>query len=590
MPNAVRMRRDTAQPVWPSQRYFRVSLQGLAESALAGIGAAVAPECFIVGLPRPGEAPGPVRVEPENGPFAQADLLGVEARAWELYEDHPERHSIDAHPGQHAHRQAGLHDEARGRALCDALAASPTGAGRTFFAGDGVPVGEHVVYPVVSVLTARWSALPALSTTERDDVAVHQSLQLAVVRQVLRAATRVLRQQPPPPTIGEEPADIIRSAADRLVDSVTQGLLRQFLGTGLKESLDAVAAQPYEGRAGAGTVLLTAPDHPHAEAIVSFDRPVPVRATRELRKVLEMSASDLGLLCDGEHVRGMGRLTAAYDPRAEDAFVATVVGRGSWELALPAGENNGAGVPLLRVDNGRATLPKARLSKDKFLDTVARLFPQAPDGSADRLWDLAQTCAEQAHGTMLVVHQQAADEGQRLQPQALTIAPTHPSQEALLAMTSIDGAVLVGPDARCHAVGVILDGTATGTGDPARGARYNSAVRYLAGHGQGALIIIVSEDGMMNLLPDLRARRRREDAPRAVERLVAASEGTPDYEQFYGLVRHVASLEFYLDQAQCDAVNAAQQAVSDRRWNRSGQRVAYRQMKPDPNMDDTHWL
>lgn len=582
------MPRTIDQFMWPFQPYFRISLEGLAESTLGDIGTAVAPKALLVGFAVTAEARHAVCIEPERGPFTQADLAGMPARAEELYEADPERHSFHTDPDLNDRRQASLRDHARGRALCEALGASPGGAGRTFLAGTGVPVGDYDVYPIVSVLTARWSALPTLSTTKRDRMVVYPSLHVAGVRQVLRSATRALQEQPPPQRIDEESAETIRTAADDLVDSLIQGLLRQFLGSGFKESLDAVAAQPYEGRAGAGTLLLLAPEHTHVDVVVSFDRPVSVRATRELRKVLEMSVPDLGLLCDGANVYGMGRLAPGYDPRAEDAFLVTVVGRGSWELTLPAGDGSD-GVPLLRVDNGRASLPKGRLSKDKFLDTVGRLFPGAPEGSADLLWDLAQACAGQAHGTMLVVHPEAAREGQRLHPQALTIAPTHPSPEALLAMTSIDGAVLVGPDALCHAVGVILDGTATGTGDPARGARYNSAVRYLAGQGKGALIIIVSEDGMINLLPDLRPRRKREDVEQAVERLVAASQGIPDYEEFHGLASHVESLEFYLDQDQCDAVNAARQAVEDHRWNDGGMSVHFKKLTPDPAMNDTHW-
>ena len=584
------MRRTINQFMWPFQPSFRVSLEGLAECTLKGIGAALAPKALLVGFANTTDARHAVCIEPEKGPFTQADLAGVNERAGELYEADPERDMVHTDPDLHDRRQARLQDYARGRALCDALGASPGGAGRTFLAGNGVPVADYIVYPVVSVLTARWLALPSLTTTERDRLTVYPSLQTAAVRKVLRSATRALREQPPPEMIDEESAQIIREAADDLADSVIQGLLRQFLGSGFKESLDAVAAQPYEGRAGAGTLLLLAPTQTHVEEVVRFDRPVSVRTTRELRKILEMSAPGLGLLSDGAHVYGMGRLAPGYDPRSEDAFLVTVVGRGSWELTLPAGASGADSVPLLRVDNGRASLPKGRLSKDKFLDTVSRLFPEAPDGSADRLWNLAQACANQAHGTMLVVHPEAADEGQRLHPQALTIAPTHPSPEALLAMTSIDGAVLVGPDARCHAVGVILDGSATGTGDPARGARYNSAVRYLAGHGKGALIIIVSEDGMINLLPDLRRRRKRDDVEQAVQRLVAASEGSPDYEEFHNLVRHVEALAFYLDQAQCDAVNTAQQAVQDHRSSRGGMIVYFNEMKPNPAMNDTYWL
>ncbi len=581
--------RTIEQFIWGYQPHFRIALEELAETTLEGIGTAVAPKGLLVGFARAEAARHRVCVEPEWGPFVQADLVGVDARAAELYEAHPLRHAIHTDPRVHQQRQDGLRDEARGQALCEALGASPGGAGRTFFAGVGVPVGDYVVYPVLAVLAARWSALPALSTVERHRMPVQRSLPLAAVRQVLLAATRALRQQPPPQTIGDEAAEMIRAAAGRLVDSVAQVLLGRF-GSGLRDSLDAVAAQPYEGRAGVGTLLLVGSGHPHVEVVVRFHRPVSVRATRELRKVLEMSAPDFGLLCDGAGVYGMGRLTPGYDPQAEDAFLVTVEGRGSWELVVPAGGTVSETVPLVRVDNGQARLPKDRLSKGAFLDSVERLFPDAPEGSADLLWALAQACADQAHGTMLVVHPDASNESQRLHPQALTISPIRPSPEALLAMTSIDGAVVVAPDAHCHAVGVILDGTATGTGDPARGARYNSAVRYLAGQGKGALIIIVSEDGMINLLPNLCPRRKREDVEQAVERLVAASAGTPDDEAFHGVDRHVESLEFYLDQAQCDAVNAARQAVEDHRRSESSMSIEFKKAKPHPAMNDTYWL
>ena len=81
---------------------------------------------------------------------------------------------------------------------------------------------------------------------------------------------------------------------------------------------------------------------------------------------------------------------------------------------------------------------------------------------------------------MLVISERAADEAARLGSQALTVEPTRLDDSLVRQVTGIDGAVLVDPSGRCHAIGVILDGTATGAGDRSRGARYNSAVKYLA--------------------------------------------------------------------------------------------------------------
>ena len=59
--------------------------------------------------------------------------------------------------------------------------------------------------------------------------------------------------------------------------------------------------------------------------------------------------------------------------------------------------------------------------------------------------------------------------------------------------TSLDGALLVDTQGVCYAFGVILDGTAAKQGNPAKGARHNSALTYIEGKaGRGA--VVVSED------------------------------------------------------------------------------------------------
>jgi hypothetical protein len=105
---------------------------------------------------------------------------------------------------------------------------------------------------------------------------------------------------------------------------------------------------------------------------------------------------------------------------------------------------------------------------------------------------------------MLVISERAADadEAGRLASQAIPIDPAKLDDGIVARVTGIDGSVLVDPTGYCHAIGVILDGTATSEGDRSRGARYNSAVKYLASTDAATVIRLVSEDGMLNLLPD----------------------------------------------------------------------------------------
>lgn len=578
------VRQTITQFMWGYQSHFRMSLEGLAEESLREIGLPVGPRAYLVGFADNAEAPFDICIEPESGPFQQVDLAGVLFRTEELYASHEDRHTIHTHPSAHEQYHTRLQDECRRLALSEALAAAPGGAGREFFCGPGVPIAPYRVYPVVGVVASRWRGAPALTSSSPYRISVHQSLQHAVIDNVLRAAARALACQTPPSTIIDGVSDglaIARIAASEFVDGIV-ARTGQFVGSGFRDALDSVSAQPYEGRAGVGSLVLAPRGHESVEVDIAFEQQVSVRSTRALRKVLEMSDPDLHLLTDGRDVYGMGRLADSYASAGEECFGVTVVGRGSWELA-----HNGT--PLLRVNNGSARLPREPISKERFVDTVIRSFQDADATSADLLWSLAGACADQTHGTMLVVHPSAADEGARLLPQALTIEPRLLEGSALRAVTSIDGAVLVSPDGLCHAVGVILDGLATGTGAASRGARYNSAVRYLAGGGKGSLVIIVSEDGTIDLLPTLRRRVRREEVEAAVDRMVSAAAGDVEFEEFHRREDHVRALAFYLNADQCEAVNSARAAVEELRWQQSQMRIHYSPIQPNDEMDDSYF-
>jgi hypothetical protein len=574
------------QFMWGYQQHFRMSLEHLAESCFKDIGLDLDPRAYLVGFKADDDAHFPICVEPEDGPISQSDLAGVDDRTAWLYDHHEDRDTIHSDPGMHERYHAWIVDDCRGEAIAEALVAAPGGAGRRFFAGPGMVIDHYRVYPVLGVDAATWDKLPSLTTVRRNRIYTSRSLQEAVMTKVLRAAsTELARKEPPSTMLTDSRSDatgIVRTAADSLVYGV--GVMAgEIMAYGLRESLDTLSAQPYEGRASVGSLLLAKPGHPDVDVEIAFDNPVDIRNARAFRKVLEMSGPDLRLLCDGQQIFGMGSLRETYDAAKEECFAAMVVGRGSWQL-------DHAGVPLVRIDNGAAHLPRERLSKLKFVDTFERLFPTAPAGSADAVWGTASACSEQAHGTKLVVHPDAAEEGRRLAPQALTISPERLKGSTLAAMTAIDGAVLVSPDGLCHAVGVILDGAATGTGDPARGARFNSAVRYIAGAGEGSLVIIVSEDGMIDLLPYLQPRVSRAAVQAAVDAVLAASTPPINFETFHRLEDEVRALAFYLAQTQCEALNEARERVETYRMEVSQMRVGRLPLQSDPAMDDSYFL
>ena len=82
----------------------------------------------------------------------------------------------------------------------------------------------------------------------------------------------------------------------------------------------------------------------------------------------------------------------------------------------------------------------------------------------------------------------------------MAVEPFALTPELIKLVTTIDGAVLVDLGGTCHAIGVILDGLASDKCTSARGARYNSGVRY-AYQQPDRVVVVKSEDGMVDVLP-----------------------------------------------------------------------------------------
>ena len=559
--------------MWEHQAGFRWSLEQLANEVLDRAGANVDPRAYLIGFRDNGQ----VTVEPARGHFDRDILADALDRAQQRFA----RSKARREAGDDENALAAAESYVRREVLAEKLGEAARTVGRQHFAGIGVPIGEWFVVPVLAIHADPWNDLARLRRTPAGDSSP-RSFPEAAVTAVLDAASRELDRRVPGVRLHVDPDAVLRSASDVFVSTLVQRA-GQDLAHGVRHALDAVSAQPYEGRAGTGSVLLAQQGHPDLTVEVALEHPVPVALARSFRKVLEMSDADLHLLCDGREVFGLGTLADTYNADSEYVFTATISGNGSWELWHQS-------TPLLRMDNGLPQLPRERLDEDEFSHTVDLVFPEASARNARQLWEMAVACARQSHGTMLVVHPDAAAESDRLLPQVHAITPARLTGRVLTAATSIDGAVLVSPDGRVHAVGVILDGVATGTGDSGRGARYNSAIRYLAGAGRGAMVIIVSEDGKIDLLPKLKRRMRRETVQRAVDRLVARSAEGEELEAFDRANRAVVAIEFYLNQEQCDHVNAARDAVQGREWAAEHLRRQFVPVAPDPAMDDSYFV
>jgi hypothetical protein len=413
---------------------------------------------------------------------------------------------------------------------------------------------------------------------------ITQSLPRGVIDEVLDASSRALHFPEPGSGfgLGVDSDDIARTAARRLTESAVV-LSGNVFGHGFFDAMNQVSTTRYEKRVGVGRFLLGSSKSADMEQQLSLRDAVPVREIRTLRKLLEVSRGrGSAVLTDGSLAFGFGELKGAYDPATESVFEVVISGHGRWDLRH-------AEQGLVAFENGAPRLPQQRLSRERFANIASRVFVNSAC-DVEKLWAMSEAAADAEHGTMLVVSAAAVEESERLRGQALALEPTSIEPILVRQVTSIDGAVLVKPDGDVVAIGVILDGLATGSGDRARGARFNSALRYLEAGRAPTLIVLVSEDGLINLLPDLRPQVSRAEIAFLMDRLRAAADIDPvDPEKFYDVFKELEARAFYLDQDQVDEVNS----LREDHWNRRREAGAQvwivdSPLKPDPEMSDEY--
>ena len=571
--------------MWGFQHHFRSGLQMATERVLEQIGLPVKPRALLVGFAASDEAAWPICVEPEYRFFQPAHLEGAVERARELYENNPSHGLIHSDPRMHELYHESLVDSCRAEAVVEALnrnAPEPV----TYFGGRSTRVGDYEVHPVVGIPTDALEAVPQLTATERDRFRVTRSLLHGCIDISLSLATKALVQRDAGDgleVLGASADEVARRAAAKLVTSSVM-MTGSFYGTDLHSALTAVSTTRYEGASGYGSVIVAAGDDPHLAVDVKLRSPVWVGETRALRKLLEISDRDkLGLLTDGRMIFGLGHVETSYDPVEERIFEFHIVGQGRWLM------RHGSDV-FFEAEFGQPKLREDRMDKTQFVDTVERVFARAK-AESENLWELAEAAAEQAHGTMLVISDAAAEEAARLSAQAILIEPEALSPELLRRATGIDGAVLFDPDGTCYAFGVILDGSASDQGDRGRGARFNSALRYLTQPAAATMIVLVSEDGMIDVLPRLRPRIARRTVDRALasyQRLTTADE--VDGEMRADAYERLERLAFYLTSEQCEMVNRLEAEYQQRQLESGGLSVTGRALAPDPDMNDSYFI
>ena len=570
------MRETIDQFIWGFQQHFRGHVEYETQRVLNEIGMPVDDlTVVLVGFTTEPTARHAICVEPETGLLSAENFAQVTSRAEVLYQSNPESEIFDSHPRVHELHHRGLKLSARADAIVEAIDESGVFDDLTFFASRSSPINGYEVHTCVGVPTDLLESLPSFNESTVDRYHVGKSLQHEVIQECLERADKVL-YLPDPGTglsmLGRTD-DIITTATDKFLSGTMMRVDK--MPADIFRHLNAITELTYERAAAKGALVITAKDNVEKWLAIRFTNPVRLHESRAMRKVLQLSDSEMAVLADRERAYGFGPAKTA-----PDVVEMSITGHARWEVSVN-------GDKFVRVAYGKTTIPHRTIESKELEDVAGRII-----GSTNTrlIWEIVQAAQESGHGTMIVVSADPESETTRLRGDGMVIEPDYLKPEEIVRLGSVDGAVIVGPDGRCHAFGVILDGVSNESGDRSRGARFNSAVRYQNMATVGSIIIVVSDDGTIDLLPRLMPRVDKSEVAAAVGDFCECCDTRPiDGEQFSRLRRRVERFAFYLNEEQCHRVNEKYEQEMDRRLAEGGIAVRGRELQPDPRMNKSYF-
>ena len=540
--------------MWEFQSHFRALAEMAAKSLFGELDSTLRPRIALIGLLQSHRIDHhPLCVEPEDGGFEPrqfSELLQAHESMGRLVVSNVYPRARSELRRQHDYLTKTL------LKCVDELGPSQK---NVLFCSRPATVDQYLVFTVLQLDRSSYDDHFRLRRKLNDESTIHSaSLVDAAIEEFLDECTRLLSRPDPVHDRGtfRSSGEVLRAAGRSLMD-VPKAIAGNIRGDFFR-SCATIASLKYEGQEGEGRLIVAEANHPDIELDLSLQTPVPLRSYRAVRKLLQLTSADLSLVSDTEKIVGIGRIKKGHERSDKDLFVITFIQLHVWDLSHSE-------QILMRVSYGEPRLAKTKFHETKFRKDLPRIFPEISVEGIDRLTEIATVAVEQKHGTMLVITPEAASEAERLDKQCTRIQPTRLTPEVLQTATEIDGAVLLGIDGTCYAIGVILDGRASQHGTPARGARFNSAVRYIDSNEHPCLALVISEDGTVDLVPDLMPH---DQLPVLMESLAAlraiAQAKNIEQKKFHQLMDWFDSHRFYLGPEICAELNSLQAEIQKR--------------------------
>lgn len=266
---------------------------------------------------------------------------------------------------------------------------------------------------------------------------------------------------------------------------IASSIVREDLAAELFDVFNQLALLHYEEAESTGfLVLCRAEAQATTTPVIKFKTPFDIRDIRAVRKMLQISEQRLRLLCAGRTAYGFA--TGVDQP---DTLTIHFQKHGMWEVRK-------AGSVLLQVSE----LAFTTITQECFIEEFERVFGAMPSSQIQNLWNLIEAAKRQARGTNVLITTEAAAEADRLSSQCTRLTPVSLTPSLMERLTSIDGTVILDTQGVCYGIGAILDGVVSPRGDRTRGGRYNSALMYIDNSLFPSVIVVVSQNGTVDLV------------------------------------------------------------------------------------------
>lgn len=255
-----------------------------------------------------------------------------------------------------------------------------------------------------------------------------------------------------------------------------------------------LAAMQYEKDANEGNLIYIT-DEKFCKIELEYIEPVIMEMDnlKRIRKLLQMTNDDMALMMNknGE-IYAMGKIKENISC---DYLQIKFIGNTKFVIY-----KNGE---LYLIIKNR--IPQLPVGKKGLISNILEKIKKTFDtDDTSKIESVIAGAIKQEHGTTIIFSEEAESEAKRLKKSGISIKPRDISEENLVrSITSIDGALICDLNGTCYMIGAILDGMVSEEADLSRGARYNSAIRYVNSH-ERTCAVVVSEDGYVDCFPEIK--------------------------------------------------------------------------------------